>query len=429
MNTKLLVIYLFFYFSFTQDILSKQFVNNEETPMLNVSSSIPNCFSVNENFFYLLFDQLGKSTPLEGNINQLKYFFEALKESGKTKVNIAHYGDSIILGDIITEYIRELFQKRFAGQGVGLVSITPPDFGLRSSTNISFSDDWDSAALTTRNPKNLPFGIGGFVASPKIGSWAKFESTKNLNSANSFETIKLYYSHAESNSTIEYKLDNSAPKKIPLEKGDGVSTLNISSKKKFHSFEFKFVSGKSPFFYGVDLTSEKGISVHNFPMPGNSGASLLEISPAMFSSFKKINDYKLFILNYGSNVSLSNPGVLVVYKNKTIKVIETIKKYYPDAGIILISAPDKTQKVGSNYITNPDILKIIEVQKKIVKETNISFWNMYEAMGGNNSMYDWVNSNPQLALKDFSHFNTRGGAKIAGFLFEAIMDAYSKFTN
>ena len=61
---------------------------------------------------------------LSGNLTQLNKFFNALNNSHSKQVRIAHYGDSTIEGDLISEDSRDLFQKKFGGKGVGIVPIT-----------------------------------------------------------------------------------------------------------------------------------------------------------------------------------------------------------------------------------------------------------------------------------------------------------------
>jgi hypothetical protein len=56
----------------------------------------------------------------------------------------------------------------------------------------------------------------------------------------------------------------------------------------------------------------------------------------------------------------------------------------------------------------------------MVQQTGIAFWNSLEAMGGVNSMNEWVNQN--LALKDYSHFSNAGGKIMADLLTEAILN-------
>ena len=46
---------------------------------------------------------------------------------------------------------------------------------------------------------------------------------------------------------------------------------------------------------------------------------------------------------------------------------------------------------------------------------------MYEAMGGEGSIVDMVNSKPSMANYDYTHINFRGGKHLAGILFETLM--------
>jgi hypothetical protein len=45
---------------------------------------------------------VGKSIPITGNTEQLKYFFNALEKTNSQKIRIGHYGDSNIWGDVNT---------------------------------------------------------------------------------------------------------------------------------------------------------------------------------------------------------------------------------------------------------------------------------------------------------------------------------------
>ncbi len=70
------------------------------------------------------------NVPISGNLAQMKYFFDALKNSGSEKIRVAHYGDSGVEGDAITANIRQDLQKEFGGTGVGFLSITSQDITL-----------------------------------------------------------------------------------------------------------------------------------------------------------------------------------------------------------------------------------------------------------------------------------------------------------
>ena len=62
-----------------------------------------------------------------------------------------------------------------------------------------------------------------------------------------------------------------------------------------------------------------------------------------------------------------------------------------------------------------------DAQREIAQRCEIAFWDMFSAMGGENSMVKFVNSTPPLAAKDYTHLTFRGGKKIARHLVETIL--------
>ena len=369
----------------------------------------------------------GRLVSIAENTQQMNYFFEALKNIKKKSVRIAHYGDSLILGDMITDYIREKFQQKYGGQGVGFLNIVSDDFRMRMTTIHKYSDDWEYISFLTRNPKQIPVGISGAVAIPKAGSWVSYEANPIHKSCSAFNLIKIYYTNADKSSTIQYSIDDSGMNKVTLESGTNVQVLEIKAKGNSKKFYMQFLSGTTPSIFGVSLENVNGgIYVDNFPMRGNSGASLADISDNLLKDFNKNLHYDLIILSYGANVSTPN-RVFTVYENKMVHVLEQYKKAFPETSFLLISTSDRTQKIGSRFVTNPDFVALLDAQKRIAKKSNIAFWDLSETMGGPNSMDSWVNASPPLALKDYTHFTPLGGQKVATFLFDALMELAAKF--
>lgn len=371
---------------------------------------------------------IGKFTPLSGNVSQMEAFYETLDNLKNRPARIAHYGDSLILGDIMTDYIREKLQQKFGGQGVGMLNIISDDNRMRTTTTHTYSEDWVYYSFLTRNPNQLPLGISGSLAIPKVGSWVKYETSSSYKSSSSFNVVRVFYSKADNNSTIQYSIDDTGVKRQALEPGDGLQELIIKTKGNSKKFYMQFLSGKSPLFYGVSLESTGiGVYVDNFPMRGNTGASLSDIPQELLGQFNERLHYDLIILSYGANVSSPNKGIYTVYENKMVNVIKKYQKAFPNTSFLLVSSSDRTQKVGSRFVTSPDVLILLEAQKRIAAKTGITFWNMSEMMGGQDSMNDWVNATPPLAHTDYAHFTPLGGAKVASFLVDALMDTYSKY--
>lgn len=391
-----------------------------ELPLTAFRFAEDNVFRYNQN-------NLGKYTPITGNVGQLKYFYDALKDADTKRIRIGYYGDSIILGDVISEYVRDYLQEKFGGGGIGFLPIVSQDIKMRQSVLHSFSNDWISASITMRNPNNLPPGISGNVSVPSEGSWVKYQTTNYLPSTEFFYNARIFYSNAGESSVIEYSLNDSRLVKVTLKKGNFINSFLINSNTKSTSLLIKFISGERPYIYGVSLESNSGIYVDNFAMPGNSGVSLLDLNDKMLQNFNQLMNYKLLIFNFGANVTSPNKGVYTVYENKMVEVINKYKRLFPACSIILVSVEDKTMKIGPNFVTNPDVPILLQAQKRIAEKTNIAFWNLWEAMGGENSMYKWVTASPPMALRDYAHFTPQGGQRIADLFVHAILELYKNY--
>ena len=73
----------------------------------------------------------------------------------------------------------------------------------------------------------------------------------------------------------------------------------------------------------------------------------------------------------------------------------------------------------------PEVPSLLETQREIASENKLAFWNLYDAMGGENSMVKFVDEQPPLANRDYTHLNFRGARKIAHIFAQTIF--YEKF--
>jgi lysophospholipase L1-like esterase len=130
-------------------------------------------------------------------------------------------------------------------------------------------------------------------------------------------------------------------------------------------------------------------------------------------------DYKLLILNFGINVVEAGKTDFTGYEKRMIRVINDLKKSFPETSIIIVGAGDKAVKKGSKLVSDKIVPRVVAVQEKIANQTGVAFWNMYEAMGSEGSMNNWVDEG--LAARDYIHFSVEGGKIIADYLLNAIM--------
>ncbi len=360
-----------------------------------------------------------RNQAIVGNVQQLNFFFDGLNKIRSEVVRIAHFGDSMIEGDVVTADLREELQKRFGGNGVGLLPITSQDLNFRQTTKLSFSPDWKAGTLYSGNPNRYPIGFNGKTFVPKAGSWVEYSTPHFYSYLKDFSKVKLLYTNAKA-SNVNFTFSGGERKSGKLLPSQSLNILTINLSKPAKSVRVDFPVEDQAYVFGVSLENGNGLYVDNFALRGNSGVDLIRIDENLMKEFANKMNYKLIIFEFGLNAVGASQGNFNSYEKNMINVIETFKKNFPNTSFLMISVQDKGLKTESL------VKQLLEVQKSIAKTTNIAFWNFFEVMGGENSMANWVEANPPLASKDYIHFNDRGAKKLASFLAESLIQAYNK---
>jgi len=65
--------------------------------------------------------------------------------------------------------------------------------------------------------------------------------------------------------------------------------------------------------------------------------------------------------------------------------------------------------------------------KEAAFDAGAAYFDIYEVMGGENSMPLWVNADPPLAAPDYTHFSRRGSNQIAEVFINSLMTDYDKW--
>ncbi len=184
--------------------------------------------------------------------------------------------------------------------------------------------------------------------------------------------------------------------------------------------------------FGASLEDETGIYIDNFAIKGNSGLGLQAIPERNLAAFDSLLNYDLIVLQFGLNVSNSPTRDFTGYMKGMSHLINKLKTAFPDTPILLLSVSDRSQRRQGNFVTMPVIPVLVQAQEKIAYDNKLLFWNLFEAMGGENSMAAFANAKPALANKDYTHLNFAGGRVIGlslarSFIFE--VEKYQKRRN
>lgn len=353
----------------------------------------------------------------------LDSFFSSLNKiaTDNNVVRVIHYGDSQIEGDRITSYLRARLQGMFGGDGRGEI----PLYSRSNIKNITFSYSDSCQFYSIIHNKRTLFRNYGLMQSVvvcvKDTSFITIHFDKKT-----VANMTLYCKSNSPMSHINILNGESILTTLHINNSEGLSAQKINNNTIVKSLTFQIIGNVD--LYSLDFSDTKGIYVDNVPLRGCSGNGFTKNNPEFLASMSKKLNVKLLILQFGVNAVPQDEQQVVpsynYYKVQLRKEINFLKKSNPDAAIIIVSVSDRSRKKGTHYETNPNIPKILSIQKQVAKECGVAFWNLYEAMGGKNSMPSWVLRERPLANPDFIHFNNIGAKYVGEMFYKALENAY-----
>ncbi|MFB1004753.1 MAG: hypothetical protein QMC70_11525 [Bacteroidia bacterium] len=386
--------------------------------------------------------QLPANNPFA--LQTLKY---GVKTQSKDKVvRILHYGDSQLEGDRITDYFRNKMQRIYGGEGPGILLPNEPAASSRRSAFVSESKNISKQAIYVKGGsatgKQLGIGAAAFTisgASSKFVEWIdETDSVGNRNAvftdtnqALAYMQIRIgssgyYLAKRHSKATLLYGTDEPFVVNIqsdnyvndytlPVAGEIGRYTWDIRTKKKL---KLIFTKGKFPTIYGLALDGDRGVAVDNFAMRGSSAMGFSKMDIGLYGKQLKEMNVCAIILQYGINVVPNVRSDYGYYKNSLKKQLNSIKAAYPGITILVIGPSDMSLNRGGKMVSYSNIPLIRDAMQEAALESGCCFWDLYEAMGGENSMAAWVKKG--LAQKDYTHFSFKGARYVGEMLFNAI---------
>lgn len=347
----------------------------------------------------------------------MQFFFRSLSKTKTEAVRIAFFGDSFIEGDLLCGSFRDTLQQVLGGRGVGFVPITSEVAQFRTTIQHQF-ENWETHSIVSKRNEIHPLGISGHCFVPLPENYVEYKPAKKRST--DFSQIRIFYKNPL-HSSIDYLVNDTLQVKTALASSGSIQQFEIYQ-PKIQYLRLSFTEIDSLELYGASFENGAGVFVDNFSMRGNSGVGLSMIPESSLTQINTLQNYKLIILQYGLNVvSLTDSTNFTSYQISMVRVINRLKRIFPESSFLLISVSDRASNQNGKFATYPDIPLMRDVQREIAKQCKITFWDMYEAMGGENSMVKFAEAKPALAAKDYTHLTYWGGKKIALKLVNALL--------
>jgi lysophospholipase L1-like esterase len=380
------------------------------------------------------------AAPALANLPGLEQFVAALRQTKATgsKTRIAYFGDSMIEGDLLTGDLRNSLQMAFGGSGVGFVPINSVTADFRETIHETFSPDWYEYNLVSdRRAAAVPLGISGHAFLPGIvsnrdsshvvadTSWVQFQAGQHFAPTRRFTEARLFYGPGARRDQVLVTTDG---RRVPhaLDGTARVNELLLKPGTPARRMRMAFATHGPRPVYGVSFESPQGITLDNFSFRGNSGMSLTRIPFEQLAAFGKVLDYRLIILHYGVNIADARNKNYVFYEQAMTRVVDRMQRAFPGASILIVGMSDKGKRIDGEFVTDPSVPLLVTAQQRLARRNHAAFWNLFAAMGGENSMASWVEQSPPLANKDYTHINSRGGVRMASLLYAYLMKEYAQ---
>lgn len=372
----------------------------------------------------------------------LHRFFDALDNAKSKKVRIMHYGDSQIEVDRITSYVRNEFQKKFGGNGAGLFPVV--DIAPKMSVNISYSENWKrypgfglKDSTVNHNNYGPLISMSRYAPIPQTSifteenptheAWIVINKPKGAYSqTKNYNQLRVLLSNALTPVFYTILADGVALKEGTIPPNSPFIELKATFDKTPEEIKITFSGKDSPDVYGVSIEGTTGVVMDNIPLRGSSGTVFSKLDKTLLANAYANLSPNLIILQFGGNVMpyIKSEKECSDYGNWFKSQIYFLKKLNPNAAFIVIGPSDMSIKEKTEYITYPFLESVRDALKEAALSTDCVFWDMYEVMGGKNSMPKWVNAEPALAASDYTHFTPEGAKKISEEFYKKLMEMY-----
>lgn len=350
--------------------------------------------------------------------------FEALENADSTRMRIVHYGDSQIEGDRITGIIREELQDTFGGIGPGILPLIQTvgsiNIGQSITDSVSRGLVYGPAEMRGRNSS---YGVMGQVAyldtTVSISVWPRTKESKHCTR---FTRVTVLSENTSSNLYITCKGDRRV---LEPAVGQRQTTFHFADPVERVSLS---LSGYAN-IYGILLDGDTGVCVDNIPMRGCSGTMFSNINRGLLSDFYRRENVRLIIMQYGGNSVpyLKTEKSISTYAGQMEHQIRYLQECAPDAKIMMIGPSDMSTMVKGSWQTYPMLPAVIDSLRMAANRAGAAYWDMYQVMGGHNSMAQWCSEQPPLAGSDHIHFTQRGATRVADLFCKSIMLYYDYY--
>lgn len=344
--------------------------------------------------------------PIYEGLNHRPNLTQLMSGADTAQVRVVHYGDSQIEEDRITVTLRRHLQALYGGGGVGLVPLhqTIPTRTLRQHVWIN-----DRLQTTSQGPKRY------LIYGPKI-----MRRDTNLYGPMG-QVAVLNDSLVPGSEHLVWQAEPMAVKPFSEKYfnqihiwGTHDSIIRVADSTTTYTLTFDGAQD----VYGISLETNCGVMVDNIPMRGCSGYIFTSIQQEQLVRYFSVTNTRLIILQFGGNMisHMQSEAGASAYASEMRRHVEYLKRCAPEAALLFIGPSDMLTLQDGEWVSHPMVPVVDSYLHRMADAAGISYWSLYQAMGGEGSMLHWQEIG--WTGDDGIHFTRSGADKAAEMLWE-----------
>ena len=360
----------------------------------------------------------------------LNAFYRALGHTARKEphavTRVAHFGDSIVVSDLVSGTLRRKLQTEFgdAGHGFMLIANAWPAYFHNDVTRYATAG-WNVSRIVGPYAADGYYGLGGVSFKAEKNTLARFGTAKSGDFGRNVSRFTLDYLEDPSGGTLQVSIDGAVNATVDTRgtnKKAAYFTVDVPDGP--HEFELFTKSGVSRAFGVVLERDVPGVVLDALGVQGARIRFLDKQDDAHWAEQLAWRKPDLLIYEFGANESADGLLYPMVDYHRTMKdVLEQGKRALPGSSCLVIGAMDRATKQGDEVVSVSVIPTLVEEQRKTAAEVGCAFFDTYRAMGGARSMPTWVRRG--LGQADLTHPTAIGSEVIGNWIFRALMQGYN----
>lgn len=385
---------------------------------LNPADNIPN---------YSFVEYQKNELQFPGGKENFEKFYQKLDSLtlyGEGKVNIMHIGGSHVQAGTLTNRMRENMFTLAEGIKGDRGFIFP--FKMAHTNNprnykVNFTGEWEGCRNSIKR-NHCPWGLSGITATTyDTLTSAKIYAFDEDSVPYSFNKVSIY--HLLTPESYRIRLDSSlVVDTMYTDTIAGMTTFELGSSYDTLVFEMYKSDSLQSYFVMQGVNMESGQNGLTYTSIGVNGASVPAYLRCQYFEPQLATvppDLVIFGIGINDSYVPENRFSQEEFEQNYRELLNVFRSVNPDVQFLFMSNNDSYYK---RRFPNQNIFKVREAMINLSVEYGAAYWDLFDVMGGLNSIRLWENEG--LAKRDKLHFTPAGYVLNADLLFKAIRDSY-----